>query len=62
MVTMNQHTSVYGTVAIHQALLHIGGYGSPLKWAQHMAQCDIGQGLIARLLRTNNHHLHNLVM
>ena len=39
-------------VAIHQALLVVGGYGSPPKNPQPLAQYDGGCN--------NEHHLHNL--
>ena len=49
-----------GMVAIHQALLVVGGCGSPPKNPQPLAQYDDGEGLPAGLARTNEHHLHNL--
>ena len=39
-------------VAIHQGLLVVGGYGSPQKNSQPLAQCDE--------VLTTEHHLHNL--
>ena len=48
-----------GMVAIHQALLVVGGCGSSPKNPQPLAQYD-GERLIAGFARTNEHHLHNL--
>ena len=48
-----------GMVAIQQTLLVVGGIGSPPKSPQPLAQYD-GEGLLAGLARTNEHHLHNL--
>ena len=48
-----------GMVAIHQALLVVGGCGSPPKNPQPLAQYD-REGLFAKFARTNEHHLHNL--
>ena len=42
-----------------QALLLIGGYGSPLKCPQQLAQYDVGEGFIV-LSHTNFHQLHSL--
>ena len=47
-------------VAIHQALLVVGGVGFPPQSPQPLAQYDDGEGLPAGLARTNEHHLHNL--
>ena len=49
-----------GIVAIHQALLVVGGIGSPPKNPQPSVQYDDGEGLPAGWARTNEHHLHNL--
>ena len=49
-----------GMVAIHQALLVVGGVGSLTKNPQPLAQYDDGEGLLTGLARTNEHHLHSL--
>ena len=48
-----------GMVAIHQALLVVGGLGSQPKSSQPSAQYD-GEGFTPELTLTNEHHLHNL--
>ena len=48
-----------GMVAIHQALLVVGGKGSLRKKSQLLAQYD-KEGFIAGFARTNEHHLHKL--
>ena len=49
-----------GMVAIHQALLVVGGIGSLPQNLQPLAQYDDGEGLLPGFARTNEHHLHNL--
>ena len=58
---MVQQESVCGMVVIHQALLIIGWYESPLKWPQQLSQYDDEGGLIAILPHINNdQHLRNI--
>ena len=51
--------SVCGMVAIHQALLVVGGYGSPSKSHQPLAQYD-EEDPTEGVDLTNEHHLHRL--